>query len=265
MNELIKLSEQHRHSLLKLPQFNPENIERELERENAALTMCGGLLGTCYLLAECVDNEIIEAFSVFQKQKWWREAAKHLFKNAQEALRKGLNMSTNNSITSSQYMKEMADAVYEALRHDIYMLQRAIAIEVTRYELGNLQVSVEKMLLMKILYQCIIEMYDIKISAMQKVYPAYYDSWYGSAKFEAAATQWNKAVTYFANHNLKVDIELDKVKTIQTGVRVILNKLESQTLTDQASEIAKEYAKDTGNSEKIFCDAVDLLNVGIRS
>lgn len=264
MNDLIKLSEQHRHSLLKLPQFNPENIEKELERENAALTMCGGLLGTCYLLAECVDNEMIEAFSVFQKQKWWRQTAKKHFKDAQTALRKGLSISTNNSITSPQYMKEMADAVYDALKHDIYMLQRAIAIEVTRYELGNLQVSVEKMLLMKILYQCIGEMYTIKIAAMQKVYPAYYDSWYSSAKFERASKQWNTAVSYFADHNLKVNVELNKLPTIQTGVRVILNKLESQTLTDQASEIAKEYAKDTGNSEKIFCDAVDLLSVEIR-
>ena len=51
--------------------ISKETLIEMKQRENAALAMCGGLLGNCYLLAEVVENLMINSLNNFRKEKWF--------------------------------------------------------------------------------------------------------------------------------------------------------------------------------------------------
>ena len=102
------------------------------QRENAALAMCGGLLGNCYLLAEVVENLMINAMNNFSKEKWFKQDIKCYIKKAKEETHITIANSINNSPTDADYMREVADAIYEIIKPDLFKLNNAVLLELNK-------------------------------------------------------------------------------------------------------------------------------------
>ena len=90
--------------------ISQETLVQMKQRENAALVMCGGLLGNCYLLAEVAENLMINALSNFNKEKWYRQDIKRFLKKAKEETHTTIANSINNSPTDADYMREIGRA-----------------------------------------------------------------------------------------------------------------------------------------------------------
>ena len=70
-NNMNKSQRQHSipYEIVADPRFKSPNWVKEWkERENAAINMCGGLLGNCYLLAEIAENLMVDAIARFKKE-----------------------------------------------------------------------------------------------------------------------------------------------------------------------------------------------------
>ena len=97
-----------------------ETLVEMKKKENAALAMCGGLLGNCYLLAEVAENLMVNAISNFSKEKWYRQNIKMFFKKAKDEIHITIANSINNSPTNADYMREVADAIYDIIEPDLF-------------------------------------------------------------------------------------------------------------------------------------------------
>ena len=106
--------------------ISKETLIEMKQRENAALAMCGGLLGNCYLLAEVVENLMINSLNNFSKEKWFKQDIKCYITKAKEETHITIANSINNSPTDADYMREVADAIYEIIKPDLFKLNNAV-------------------------------------------------------------------------------------------------------------------------------------------
>lgn len=261
MKQMITLSEGNRRALLSLPQYNPEDIEKAMQMENAALVMCGGLLGSCFLLGGCIEDRMRAVLYMLGQHSWYRHQLKKAFKDAHRKLQEHLTQSKCCSNTSNEFMDEMINSTYGLLQADMDNLEKFVNIETLRYDIPHRELFV-KMFAIKILFRGVKVIYRDRIASMRKVYPAYYETWYSNAAMDGPAKLWDKALDMWAERYMKEGISLVDNKSINTCMQIILDKIDSQSIADRAGEIASEYAEDKGDSAGIFNEALEILRMG---
>lgn len=237
--------------------ISEKTIKEMKAKEQAALTMCGGLLGNCYLLAEITENIMINAIAQFKKEKWFGFQIKFCFKKSREELHNSIYRSIAGSPTNSDYMREMADATYALLKPDLFKLQNSIELELGKASVPYVK-SCAEIVIVDILLRYIGLEYDDALAYMKNIFDAYYDSWYHGAKCESPAYWWNKGLKMFSDNYVKSDIDLNTVPAIQNGVYIIQKRMHDSSITEQAAKEAQKYAED-GGGEELFNEAVAAL------
>lgn len=239
--------------------ISPEKLQEMQQQENAALAMCGGLLGNCYLLSEVVENLMINTLSKCKKEKWYKHNIKYSFNRAKEEIHKTISTSINNSPTDSDYMREVADAIYAILKMDLFKLQNAIQIELTKHKVPYANLLAE-ILLIDILLRYINMEYDEVIEYMNTIFKAFYDSWYHPARCEGPAKLWTQGLEAFDKSFIKEQVDLNNIPTIKNGIIIIQNKMHSTEVAEAAKKEASKYAEDGGGQE-FYNKALDILGV----
>ena len=229
------------------------------QKENAALAMCGGLLGNCYLLAEVAENLMINAVSNFSKEKWYRQNIKMFFKKAKDEIHTTIASSINNSPTNADYMREVADAIYEIIEPDLFKLNNAVLLELNKRKIEYSN-SAADMITIDILLRYINLEYDDVLKYMQTIFKAFYDSWYHPARCESPAYWWNKGMQAFAKKFIPEDLDLNNIPTIKNGITVIQKRMHSAEIADAAKIEANQYADD-GGGQALYEKALEILGV----
>lgn len=236
-----------------------ETLVEMKKKENAALAMCGGLLGNCYLLAEVAENLMVNALSKFSKEKWYRQNIKMFFKKAKDEIHTTIASSINNSPTNADYMREVADAIYEIIEPDLFKLNNAVLLELNKRKIEYSN-SAADMITIDILLRYINLEYDDVLKYMQTIFKAFYDSWYHPARCEGPAYWWNKGMQAFAKKFVPEDLDLNNIPTIKNGITVIQKRMHSAEIADAAKTEASQYADD-GGGQALYEKALEILGV----
>lgn len=229
------------------------------QRENAALAMCGGLLGNCYLLAEVTENLIINALSNFSKEKWYKQDIKYYFKKAKEETHITIASSINNSPTNADYMREVADALYEILKPDLFKLNNAVLLELNKRNIKYSN-SLTDMITIDVLLRYINMEYDDVMAYMDTIFKTFYDSWYHPARCERPTYWWNRGIQEFTKKYVPDNLDLNDILTIQNGIHIIQNRMHSAEIAEAAKAKASQYADD-GGGQALYEKALNILGV----
>lgn len=239
--------------------ISQETLVEMKKKENAALAMCGGLLGNCYLLAEIAENLMVNALSNFSKEKWYRQNIKMFFKKAKDEIHTTIASSINNSPTNADYMREVADAIYEIIEPDLFKLNNAVLLELNKRKIEYSN-SAADMITIDILLRYINLEYDDVLKYMQTIFKAFYDSWYHPARCEGPAYWWNKGMQIFAKKFIPEDLDLNNIPTIKNGITVIQKRMHSAEIADAAKIEASQYADD-GGGQALYEKALEILGI----
>ena len=239
--------------------ISQETLIEMKKKENAALAMCGGLLGNCYLLAEVAENLMVNALSNFSKEKWYRQNIKMFFKKAKDEIHTTIASSINNSPTNADYMREVADAIYEIIEPDLFKLNNVVLLELNKRKIEYSN-SAADMITIDILLRYINLEYDDVLKYMQTIFKAFYDSWYHPARCEGPAYWWNKGVQEFAKLYVPNNLDLNNIPTIQNGIHIIQNRMLSTEVADAAKAEASQYAED-GGGQALYEKALEILGI----
>lgn len=236
-----------------------EKLQAMQQQENAALAMCGGLLGNCYLLSEVVENLMVDTLGKLKKEKWYKHQIKWYFNRAKDELHKTISTSTNNSPTNGDYMREVADALYELLKLDLFKLKNAILLELNKLKIPYAD-YIADILVIDILLRYINMEYDDVIAYMNTIFKAFYDSWYYPAKCEGPTKLWQQGLELVSKQFVKDEIDLNGIPTIKNGIAIIQNKMHSAEVADAAKNEASQYAEDGGGQE-LYSKALNILGI----
>ena len=239
--------------------ISKETLIEMKQRENAALAMCGGLLGNCYLLAEVVENLMINSLNNFSKEKWFKQDIKCYIKKAKEETHITIASSINNSPTDADYMREVADAIYEIIKPDLFKLNNAVLLELNKRKVQYSN-SLADIVTIDILLRYINLEYDDILEYMQTIFNAFYDSWYHPARCEGPAYWWNKGMQAFAKRFVPEELNLNNLPTIQNGITIIQKRMHSTEVADAAKAEASKYADD-GGGQALYEKALEILGV----
>lgn len=234
-----------------------EDIQKLKQKENAALAMCGGLLGNCYLLAEVAESLMVDALYKFKKEKWYKHNIKQSFKSSMTSLHTTIATSIRNSPTNADYMREVADAILNELTPDLFKLKNAILLELDKRKILYSK-SLADMLTIDILLRYIRIEYDDVIEYMQTIFKTFYDSWYHPAKCENAYFWWNNGVQSFAKQYIPEDLDLNNISNIQNGIAIIQKKMHSSEIADAVKKEASKWA-DAGEGQTLYEKSLKIL------
>lgn len=226
-------------------------------KESAALAMCGGMLGNCYLLAEVTEGMILDTLAKFKHEKWFKQEIKKYFNTSFSDLHSTIISSISGSPTSADYMREAADAIYTILKQDIFKLRNAVSLELNRRKVEQADILTD-MITVDIMFKCISVEYDDVLQYMETIFNAYYDSWYCPAKCKSPAYWWNKGMQAFAAKYIKDTVDITNTPNIQNGIAVIQKKMHSTEIADAIRQEASKYA-DEGIGHEVYQKALQTL------
>lgn len=239
--------------------ISPKVIMEIKQKENAALAMCGGLLGNCYLLAEVAENLMVNTLGKLKKESWYKQAIKYSFKKSFDEIHTAIINSIRNSPTNPDYMREVADAIYEIIKPDLFKLNNTVLIELNKRKIKYSD-SLADMITIDVLLTYINKEYDDIIVYMNTIFKAFYDSWYHPARCEEPAYWWNKGIQEFAKLYVPNNLDLNNIPTIQNGIHIIQNRMHSTEVADAAKAEAGKYAED-GGGQALYEKALEILGV----
>lgn len=239
--------------------ISQETLVEMKKKENAALAMCGGLLGNCYLLAEVVENLMINTIGKCKKEKWYKHEIKYYFNRAKEEIHKTIFTSISNSPTNGDYMREVADALYEVLKLDLFKLKNAILLELNKYKVTNIDLLAD-ILVIDILLRYINMEYNDVMEYMDTIFHAFYDSWYYPAKCKGPTKLWQQGLTAYSKKYIAEQIDLNGIISINNGIAIIQHKMHSAEVADTVKTKASQYAED-GGGQALYNKALDILGV----
>lgn len=242
--------------------YTKEGLLRRQEQENAAILMCGGLLGDCYLMAEVVDWILTNDnfYANMLKAKWCRQSIKFNFKNAVDSLRKNIVASKINSPTNAEYMMAMADSLYEELKLDLLKLTNSIVLELGKKKIQDVK-TLSTILVIDMLLQWIASYYDQTIEHMKtKVFAqADYNSWYFQARMSGAVKWWDEAVKEFGKKYINEVIDLNESEMIKNGVAIIDRKMKDPELAEKLRQINSDTEE--GKGKELYDNALKVLGL----
>lgn len=242
--------------------YTREGLIRRQEQENAAILMCGGLLGDCYLMAEVVDW-LLTSDSLYKnilKAKWCKQTIKHKFKTAVESLRKNIACSRNNSPTNPEYMMNMADSLYDELKLDLLKLTNGVVLELGKNKIQDAQL-ISKILVIDMLLQWITSYYDHTVEYMKnEVFSAAdYNSWYYQARMTGASKWWAEAVSEFGKKHLDKVIDLNESEMVKNGITIIDRKMRDPKLSEKLRQINSDTEE--GGGRELYDNALKALGL----
>ena len=239
--------------------ISQETLVEMKKKENAALAMCGGLLGNCYLLAEVAENLMVNTLGKLKKESWYKQAIKYSFKKSFDEIHTAIINSIRNSPTNPDYMREVADAIYEIIKPDLFKLNNAVLIELNKRKVQYSN-SLADIITIDILLRYINLEYDDILEYMQTIFNAFYDSWYHPARCEGPAYWGNKGMQAFAKRFVPEELNLNNLPTIQNGIAIIQKRMHSAEIADAAKAEASQYADD-GGGQALYEKALEILGV----
>jgi len=240
--------------------ISPETLIAMKQKEDAALAMCGGLLGNCYLMAEVVENLMVNSVSNYKKAKWFRQEIKYCLNKSKEELHKTIQSSIRNSPTNADYMREMADAIYDLIKLDLFKLKNAIMIELGKLNVKNTQ-DVSDLITIDTLLQYINLDYTDTIKYMESIHKCYYDSWYYPAKCESPWVWWSKGIKEYSKKYIQGNVDLNGIPSIQNGIAIIQRKMRSSEIADLAREKVSEVMPGDGSGREVYDKALETLGL----
>lgn len=244
--------------------YTREGLIRKQEQENAAILMCGGLLGDCYLMAEVVDWLLISdsLYSKMLKTKWCKQTIKHKFKIAIETLRKNITLSKHNSPTNSDYMMAMADSLYDELKPDLLKLTNSVVLELGKHKIQDTQLLAQ-ILVIDMLLQWITNYYDNTIKYMKNEIfnAADYNSWYYQARMTGASKRWGEAVIEFGRKYINDVINLNESEMIKNGITIIDKKMKDPNLSEKLRKINSDTEE--GGGKELYDKALKSLGLEV--
>ena len=239
--------------------ISPKVLIEMKQKENAALAMCGGLLGNCYLLTEIVENLMVNTLGKFKKENWYKQTIKQYLKKSFDETHITINNSIINSPTNPDYMREVADAIYEILKPDLFKLNNVILLELNKRKVKYSK-SLADMITIDVLLRYINMEYDDVMAYMNTIFKTFYDSWYHPARCEGPTYWWNRGMQEFAKKYVPDNLDLNNIPTIQNGINIIQNRIHSAEIADAAKAEASQYAED-GGGQDLYEKALNILGV----
>lgn len=201
-------------------------------KENAALTICAGVLGNCYLMLEIIDWYITESISKIRKQPWFKMSIKNDINKSKDFILKEIKASRRSSQSSCEYMTEMADSMYELLRQDLLIFKNSIMLQLKNVKYDTSPIADIIVIDTLLSWNC--RYYDNTMKQMKEFYNnPDYNSWFYQAKCERGYKLWRRAVETFANLYLDNEIDLNNSQLITNALTIIDNKMNSDDIANQ--------------------------------
>jgi len=254
MKQIVDISAK----LEKLPEnriYTKQLLLELQEKENAALTICAGVLGNCYLMLEIIDWYITNSISKIKAQPWFKFTIKQDLLKAREHIQKEIKASRRTSQSSSEYMTEMADSMYEVLKKDLLIFKNSIMLQFknTKYDTS----TIADIIVVDTLLSWNVNYYDKTMEKMKEFYSnPDYNSWFYQARCSIGRNLWRRGLDTFARMYITETIDLDNSPLVKNALAIIDNKMNSdeiaQNLRIQNSEIENNGDDILSEAFKVF-------------
>lgn len=217
--------------------FNSEQYALQSEKEHAALTLAGGLLGNIYVVTEIIDGVMRQSYSVITSQKCYKRELKKFHKQGMKDIKNTIN--TMLRTMNADFSRSIADYMDDRLSIEITKMRYCILFTLNKHKCPNSE-FISWVILIQILIQFSVTSYDSIIEDMYKnVFPANYNSWFYQARNTAALHSWGEFTT-LALKDIPMEIDLSENPNIQLSLEIIYKLIWSGELADGAIEAATE-------------------------
>lgn len=228
----------------------------ELERkENAALIICAGVLGNCYLMLEIIDWYYTESIGRISKQSWFKNDVKYNINNSIKQVKKEIKASRRSSQSSTEYLTDMADGMYDILKQDLFIFKNSImlALKDVKYDTS----AIADIIVIDTLLSWNVNYYDITMKQMKEFYSMPdYNSWFYPARCTVGNIMWKRAIKSFSEKYIKGDIDLNTSDLICNAMHIIDNKMNSDAI---AEKLRNEHCNSDNGSTDILTEAFNVF------
>ncbi|MCF0130955.1 MAG: hypothetical protein HUJ71_04470, partial [Pseudobutyrivibrio sp.] len=149
--------------------------------------------------------------------------------------------------------------LYVELKPDLFKLQQAILIELGKYNIEHTEILTE-LIVVDIMLRYINVEYDDAVEYMKTVFPANYDSWYGSARCSKPSRMWGNGLDEFGRKFVPDDLDLNNITTIKNGLKIIQKKMHSLEVKEAAKREASQSSDGSGG-EELYNKSLEILGI----
>lgn len=220
----------------------------QLEKEKAAMFVCGGKLGECYLLQELIDSFLNDVEGEFRKEKWSRQTIKQNFRKCRKTLQDDMSLARMNSASGSAIMRSMSDEYADRLQPKLRDIVNGVTIDLMKRRVPNARM-VAMWLVADLMFRMCEARYDHVIESMQKVVPAYYDSHYNHASCRAPYRFFDLALHEYDHRYLPMQVDGNELPSLTLGLSILANQFE---MLDKDASIKEAVVEEVGRD---LCDA----------
>lgn len=219
-------------------------------KEQAAIFMCGGLLGDCYILQEIIDSFLTDVEAMFRKEKWYRQTLKQNFRKCIKTLRDGMATARHNGASGSDLMRCIADAYADKIQPQIKMMYLGAGSELGKHKDLKQPNIVAIWITVDTLFVYLKKQYDLTLEHMQTIFPAYYDTHYSHASGRDAHRYFTMALGEFVLQHVPSRVDANELDSINRGMDGIINTIRLLQKDDSIKQDAmEETGQDAGDAK----------------
>lgn len=241
--------------------FANDTLAKLYEREQAAIMICGGQLGNCFLLGEVIDSMITDLMPQMRECPWFRQTIKHDFNQAVQMLKKTNRVSMANSPSKGDFMREIADQFYDVIKSDLFRMEQAVRISLGKHKVPNDDVMA-RIINVHIMLQMVKTEYESVVEYMMTLWgdKEFYQSWYGHASYSNVMHWWSKGLYGVATQIVAGTINLNEFVDIRNGVEILRRRLHDNTISDRIRTATEdECGVDPGSA--LYQNALKVMGV----
>lgn len=236
-------------------------IEQQ-KKEEAAIFMCGGMLGDCYILQEIIDSFMVDVESMFRKEKWYMLTLKQNFHKCIDELRKCMASARYKGASGADLMRCVADAYDDKIQPQIRMMYLGAGSELGKYHDLEQPNIVAIWITIDTLFLYLKKLYDDRLEYMKNVFPTNYDRYYSHASGRDARRYFEMALNEFVRRYIHFRIDANNIDSINRGMMGIINTVSLLNKDDSIKQSAmEETGQDAGDAKW----DESLRKLGIRS
>lgn len=218
-------------------------LVEQQSKEQAAIFMCGGLLGDCYILQEIIDSFMVDVEAMFRHEKWYRLTLKQNFRKCIKTLRDGMALARHNGASGADLMRYIADEYADKIQPQIKLMYLGAGSELGRYKELKEPNIVAIWITVDTLFRYLKKQYDLILEHMQAIFPAYYDTHYSHASGRDAYRYFEMALNEFDDRYIPFQLDANELDSINRGLDGIINTI---ALLQKDDSIKRDAMEETG-------------------
>ena len=236
-------------------------FNKQVDKQQAAIFVCSAKLGDCYILQELIDSFLTDVETEFRKEGWFRHTIKQNFRKCRKSLLQCMALGRTNSASGADMMRAMSDQYTDRLQPKLREIVSGTEIELKMKKVPNAR-SVSLWLVADLMMRMCIERYNQIIEYMNKLVPAYYDSFFHNASCRAPYHFFELALREYDDRYVPMNVDANEINSLNLGISILFNQMSIIDNDESIKEsVEEELGRDLGYDQ--WRDALQKLQLAV--